>query len=58
VRQAHDLAGQLVDAITVEFTRQRDNVETAASGGNQAAAEAVRVALQRYRALFNRLLET
>jgi hypothetical protein len=58
VRQAHDLVDQLVKALTVSFTQQRDNLESTWSTGEDVSTEDLRLALQKYRALFNRLLST
>lgn len=58
VKKAHDLVGELVDALTVSFTRQRDTLEDSWSAGTDVSTEELRQALQRYRALFNRLLAT
>lgn len=57
VQQAHGLVQNLVDELTATFSRERDNLEGQWNNGN-VDTEALRVALQRYRAFFNRLLST
>jgi|SRR5579884_873058 len=56
VQRAHQLVSELVNELTDTFTRERTTLEGQWSGGGQADTEALRVALQRYRAFFNRLL--
>ncbi|MFN2450409.1 MAG: hypothetical protein ABR508_11590 [Candidatus Baltobacteraceae bacterium] len=58
VQQAHGLVTQIVDELTQTFSRERSTLEGQWSGGGQADTEALRVALQRYRSFFNRLLGT
>ena len=58
VQRAHQLVTQLVNELTDTFTRERSTLESQWSGGGQADTEALRVALQRYRSFFNRLLGT
>lgn len=58
VQQAHELVGQLVDALTRSFEQQRDTLESSWSSGGDVSTEDLRLALQRYRSLFNRLLRT
>jgi len=58
VQQAHDLVTRIVDDLTNTFTRERATLESQWSGGGQADTEDLRVALQRYRSFFNRLLGT
>lgn len=57
VEKAHNLVAQLVDELTQTFTRERSTLEQQWQGGN-VDTEALRVALQRYRAFFNRLLSS
>lgn len=57
VQHAHELVANLVDELTQTFTRERSTLEGQWQGGN-VDTEALRVALQRYRAFFNRLLST
>ena len=57
VRKAHDLVRSVVDDLTKTFTSERDNLEGQWNSG-QVETEDLRVALQRYRAFFNRLLAT
>lgn len=56
VKQAHDLVTDVVDRLTETFTRERSGLESQWNGGGDADTEALRVALQRYRSFFNRLL--
>ncbi|HTV72523.1 MAG TPA: hypothetical protein VME66_02310 [Candidatus Acidoferrales bacterium] len=56
VQQANDLVAQIVDELTQLFTQERTNLEGQWNRGEEADTEALRVALQRYRAFFNRLL--
>jgi hypothetical protein len=55
VNKANHLVDQLVDELTTTFTNERTSLEGQWSGGN-VDTEALRVALQRYREFFNRLL--
>ena len=56
VQQAHQLVTQVTTELTETFTRERSGLESQWSGGGEADTEALRVALQRYRSFFNRLL--
>ena len=61
VQQAHDLVEELVDALMTQcFAPQRDDPDGNWSSGADVSAdvstEDLRLALQRYRSLFNRLL--
>ena len=58
VQNAHQLVTELVNELTETFTRERGTLESQWSGGGQADTETLRVALQRYRIFFNRLLGT
>ena len=58
VQRAHQLVTELVNELIQTFTRERSTLESQWSGGGQADTEALRVALQRYRSFFNRLLGT
>jgi hypothetical protein len=58
VQQAHQLVADLVQELTQTFTRERSELENRWKGGGSADTEALRVALQRYRSFFNRLLST
>lgn len=55
VQQANCLVEGVVDQLTATFTSQRDELESQWTRGD-VDTEALRVALQRYRAFFNRLL--
>jgi len=56
VQEAHELVTTLVNELTDTFTRERTNLESQWNGNGQADTEALRIALQRYRSFFNRLL--
>lgn len=58
VQRAHGLVTDLVNELTDTFTRERSNLEGQWKGGGTADTEALRIALQRYRSFFNRLLGT
>jgi hypothetical protein len=58
VQKGHQLVTELVDELTETFTRERTNLEGQWKGGGAADTEQLRVAMQRYRAFFNRLLGT
>jgi hypothetical protein len=58
VQQAHGLVTELVDELVQTFTRERTALEQQWSAGGNADTEQLRVALQRYRSFFNRLLGT
>jgi hypothetical protein len=58
VQQAHGLVTELVDSLVQTFTQERTTLENQWKGGGTADTETLRVALQRYRSFFNRLLGT
>lgn len=58
VQRAHALVTQLVDDLVQTFSQERTTLEGQWKGGGDADTEALRVALQRYRSFFNRLLAT
>lgn len=58
VQEAHQLVADLVNQLTQMFTQERTNLESQWKGGGDADTEALRIALQRYRSFFNRLLGT
>ncbi len=58
VQDAQNLVRTLVDELTETFRREREGLETQWNSGGTADTEALRVALQRYRSFFNRLLST
>jgi hypothetical protein len=58
VQRAQQLVDDLVKELTDVFSGERSRLEGQWSGGGQADTEALRVALQRYREFFNRLLGT
>lgn len=58
VKDAHGMVGELVDELTATFTRERVALEEQWSKDREPDTEALRVALQRYRSFFNRLLDS
>lgn len=58
VQRAQQLVDTLVKELTNVFANERSKLEGQWSSGGQVDTEALRVALQRYREFFNRLLET
>jgi hypothetical protein len=57
VQEAQGLVGELVEEMTTTFTRERGMLEDEWKSGGEPNTEMMRVALQRYRAFFNRLLD-
>lgn len=58
VKQADGLVKDLMKTIADTFDRERASLEKQWSSGEQVSTEQLRVALQRYRAFFERLLST
>lgn len=58
VQRGQQLVADLVSELTQTFARERETLEGQWSRGGEADTEALRVALQRYRSFFNRLLRT
>lgn len=58
VEQADELVADLVRQVTASFSEARTALEAQWAEGEEASTEDLRVALMRYRAFFNRLLET
>jgi len=58
VAGAHRLVGELMESLSQTFAREREGLEERWSGGEEPSTEDLRVALQRYRTFFERLLET
>jgi hypothetical protein len=56
VQRAHDLVDQVVVRLTKMFTAQRDDLESTWTKGDDVSTEDLRLALQRYRSFFDRLL--
>ena len=56
VEQAHGLVESTVEELTKIFTDERANLESQWKHGDRADTEQLRVALQRYRSFFARLL--
>jgi hypothetical protein len=56
VRDAEDLVNDVVTRLTEVFTSERTSLERVWSRGEKASTEDLRVALQRYRSFFRRLL--
>jgi hypothetical protein len=58
VQDAHDLIDMLVDRLAESFRRERDTLEGTWNTGGDVSTEDLRLALQRYRGFFDRLLST
>jgi hypothetical protein len=56
VKQADELVAQVMKSLAESFSRQRSSIESDVGGADQASTENLRVALQRYRSFFQRLL--
>ncbi len=56
VRDAEKLVNDVVAQLTKLFTQERENLEKNWNRGSDASTEDLRVALQRYRSFFQRLL--
>jgi hypothetical protein len=58
VGEAHELVGETVQRIVDAFTKERNDLESEWSKGNDVSTEDLRVCLQHYRAFFSRLSPT
>ncbi len=56
VQQADDLVGDLVKRLTRTFAQERTTLENQWADDDEVSTEDLRVALQRYRSFFERLL--
>lgn len=56
VKDAHTMVAEIVNELTERFTNERSNLESQWNRDQQPDTEELRVALQRYRDFFNRLL--
>ncbi len=56
VEEANTLVGEVTDAITDTFVHHRNELERQWAAGDEASTEELRLALQRYRSFFQRLL--
>jgi len=56
VGRASELVGRAVGALTSQFERERNSLEQQWARGEDVSTEELRVALQRYRVFFQRLL--
>jgi hypothetical protein len=56
VQSADGLVKEILGAVSQKFESARHSLEVEWNRGEQASTEALRIALQRYRALFDRLL--
>ncbi|HEY2916947.1 MAG TPA: hypothetical protein VGI98_07005 [Candidatus Limnocylindrales bacterium] len=56
VQQADKLVEEVLAKLQDSFGRERQDLEQAWSGGNEASTEDLRQAIRRYRSFFNRLL--
>jgi len=57
-QQAHDLVDDVIDRVADRFRQQRDGLTETWTRGDYVSTEDLRIALQRYRSFFNRLLST
>jgi len=58
VRQADELVTQLMQQLTQTFQQERRSLESQLKEQDEVSTEELRVALQRYRSFFERLLAT
>jgi len=58
VQDADSLVAEVMQRLAESFATERDRLEQQWSGGHDAGTEELRLALQRYRSFFNRLLRT
>ena len=56
LQEADRLVNNAMDQLTVMFSQERERLETTWHKGDEVSTEDLRVALQRYRAFFERLL--
>ena len=56
VREADQLVSDVFDNVTRTFAAERESLEEQWNQGEEASTEDLRVALQRYRSFFERLL--
>jgi hypothetical protein len=56
VQQADQLVDEVMRRLSESFARERQELERAWSGGDEASTEDLRQAIRRYRSFFNRLL--
>ena len=56
VKEANKLVGTVVDRLTEGFASERSNLEKQWDRGDSVSTEELRLALQRYRTFFDRLL--
>jgi hypothetical protein len=56
VNEADKLVAEVMKKMAVMFTEERDKLEKQWDGGDNVSTEDLRLALQRYRLFFNRLL--
>ena len=56
VREADQLVSDVFDNVTRTFAAERESLEEQWNRGEEASTEDLRVALQRYRSFFERLL--
>ncbi|MBV9333183.1 MAG: hypothetical protein JO146_04180 [Candidatus Eremiobacteraeota bacterium] len=58
VKEAHAMVAEIVNELTQRFTDERASLESQWNRDEQPDTEELRIALQRYRGFFNRLLGT
>ena len=58
MQDADALVAEVMQRLADGFAQERRNLEAQWAGGGEASTEDLRLALQRYRSFFNRLLRT
>jgi hypothetical protein len=58
VQESDALVGEVMQRLADTFARERRDLEAQWASGGEASTEDLRVALQRYRSFFNRLVRT
>jgi hypothetical protein len=56
VTEAEELVSAVIDELVKGFSRQRENLEEQWAGGGDGSTDQLRLAFQRYRDFFDRLL--
>jgi hypothetical protein len=58
IQEADELVAEVMQRLADGFARERRDLEARWASGGEASTEDLRVALQRYRSFFHRLLRT
>jgi hypothetical protein len=56
VRNADELIAELIENVSITFSRERSNLEEKWMNGNDVSTEDLRISMTRYRDLFDRLM--